>query len=153
MKDTLTIRHYLNRKVKPVVYGDAAFYPLGINVTCNGKAFRIKSRVGEYLKIYTGHVERLTKGDHDLARLFHAGLFSDPWLSLISKEKKFPVFNLMSDEIRALTKVFGLQSLKNRKLTLADIDRLYENCVKEITDVIDEHIKISFLEELKTLFL
>ena len=119
----------------------------------NGKEARIKSRLGEYLKIYAGHVERLTKGDQELARLFNAGLFSEQWLTVITKEKKFPVFHLMADEISVLKKVVELRSAKKGKIILSDIGRLYENCVKEITDIIDDFIKSSFREELKALFL
>jgi hypothetical protein len=153
MKEPFSIRHYLNRKIKPVFYEGGEFYPLGIEVGLNGKEARIKSRLGEYLKIYAGPVERMTNGDQDLARLFNASLFSDHWLTLIIKEKKFPVFHLMSDEISALKKVIGFRTAKKGIVALSDIDQLYENCVKEITDVIDDYIKSSFREELKALFL
>jgi hypothetical protein len=153
MKNTLSIRHVLNRKIKPVIYEGGEFYPVIIKVGLNRKESRIKSRLGQYLKIYAGPIERLTKGDQDLARLFNAGLFSDRWFAVITKEKKFPVYQLMSDEINVLKKVIELWSAKKGKFITSDIARLYENCVREITDVIDDFIKSSFREELKVLFL
>jgi hypothetical protein len=153
MKEPFSIKHFLNRKIKPVFYEKGEFYPLSILVQVNGKEIRIKSRLGEYLKIYTGQVERLTNGDQDLTRLFNAGLFSEHWLTIITKEKKFPVFQLISDEKNVLKKVIELQFAKNGKSAVSDISRLYQNCVKEITDVIDDFIKSSFREELKELFL
>jgi hypothetical protein len=153
MRDTFSIRHYLNRKIKPVIYSALEFYPLGITIQVNGKTARIKSRISEYLKIYTGHMERLTNGDKDLARLFNAGLFSEAWLTLITKEKKFPVFPLMTDEISVVKKVVELRSVKRGAVSLSGIGSRYEYCVKEITDVIDDFIKSSFQDELKTLFL
>ena len=153
MQDTISITHSLNRKIKPVVFAGGKFYPLDIVIQFNGKHARIKSRLGEYLKIYAGHVERLTKGDQELVRLFNAGLFSEKWIALITKEKKFPLFHLMSDEISVLIKVIGLRSANNGKVVLSDIGRMYGDCVKEITDVIDDYIKSSFREELEALFL
>jgi hypothetical protein len=153
MKELFSIKHYLNRKIKPVVYNAREFYPLGLVIHVNGKETRIKSRLGEYLKIYAGQVERLTNGDQELARLFNANLFSERWLAIVAKEKKFPVFHLMSDEISVLKKVIELRSAKKGKSAISDIGRMYENCVKEITDIIDDFIKSSFREELKALFL
>jgi hypothetical protein len=153
MKDTYSIKHFLNHKINPVIYDNAEFYPLSLVIQVNGKETRIKSRLGEYLKIYAGQVERLTNGDQDLARLFNASLLSEHWLMVITKEKKFPVFHLMSDEINVLKKVIEIRFAKKGKSALSDIDRMYENCVKEITDVIDDFIKSSFREELKALFL
>jgi len=153
MKEPISIRHYLNRKIKPVLYDAGKFYPLGLVIHVNGKEAKINSRLGEYLKIYTGHVERLTKGNQELARLFNAGLFSERWLTVINKEKKFPLFHLMSDEISVLKKVVELRSSNKGKFTISHIGSLYENCVKEITDIIDDFIKSSFQEELKVLFL
>jgi len=153
MKEPFTIKHHLNRKIKPVVFADGKFYPLYIVVQFDGKETRMRSRLGEYLKIYAGHVERLTNSDPDLVRLFNAGLFSEHWLTFITKEKKFPVFHLMKDEAGVLKKVIELRSTGKGRSSLSDIGRLYANCVKEITDVMDDFIKSSFQEELKALFL
>lgn len=153
MKDRVSITHYLDKKIKPVVFNDMKFYPLYLTVMVNAKKTRIRSRLSEYLKIYAGHVDRLTSGNRDLARLFHAGLFSETWIALITKEKKFPVFHLMSDEVSVLKKVVAFRLGRKRKATYSDIGRLYENCVKEITDMLDDFIKSSFREELETLFL
>jgi hypothetical protein len=153
MKVPISIRHFLNRKIKPVLYDAGKFYPLGLEIHVNGKEVKINSRLGEYLKIYAGHVERLTKGNQELARLFNAGLFSERWLTVITKEKKFPLFHLMSDEISVVKKVIELRFTKKGKITISNINRFYENCVKEITDIIDDFIKSAFREELKVIFL
>jgi hypothetical protein len=153
MKDKFSVRHYLNHKIKPVAYERGEFYTLSIAIKVKGKETRIKSRLGEYLRIYAGQVERLTNADQDLIRLFNTGLFSERWLSIIKKEKKFPVFHLMSDEISVLKGVLKLRSDHKGKNGISDIGRMYGNCVKEITDVIDDFIKSTFREELKALFL
>jgi hypothetical protein len=151
--EPFSAKHYLNRKIKPVVFADDKFYPLSLVVQFNGKEARIKSRLGDYLKIYAGHVERLTNGDQELVRLFNAGLFSEHWLTFITKEKKFPVFQLMKDEAGVLKKVIELRFTRKGRSSLSDIGRMYANCVKEITDVMDDFIKTSFREELEILFL
>lgn len=153
MKEEISIKHFLNRKIRPVLYDAGKFYPLGLEIHVNGKAAKINSRLGEYLKIYAGHVERLTQGNQELSRLFNAGLFSERWLTVITKEKKFPLFHLMSDEISVVKKVVQLRSANKGKIRLSNISRFYENCVKEITDIIDDFIKSAFREELKVLFL
>src|SRR4030042_7022969 len=101
MQNKVSIEHFLNKIINPVVYSSAKFFPLFLVIQSNGKKVQIKSHISEYLKIYSGPIERLTKGDKELALLFHAGLFSEPWLKKISKEKKFPVFNLMADDMTA----------------------------------------------------
>jgi len=59
----------------------------------------------------------------------------------------------MTDEVNMLKKVIGLHFTPKGKTDLSGIGQLYENCVKEITDIIDDYIKSSFQEELKVLFL
>lgn len=153
MQNKLSIQHFLNTKMKPVLHSSEKFYPLCLAIQSNRKKLTIKSRLSEYLKIYSGPVERLTDGNKELALLFHSGLFSESRLKKITKEKKFPVYHLMADEISVLKKVIELRITSRGSASLSDIEHRYEYCVKEITDVIDEYIKSAYLEELKALFL
>jgi len=153
MSDKITIKHFLNTKIKAVPYAAGEFYPLYLTIQSDSKKVQIRSGLSEYLKIYNGPIERLTNGDKQLALLMNSGLLSEPWLKKISREKKFPVYHLMTDEVNMLKKVIGLHFTPKGKTDLSGIGQLYENCVKEITDIIDDYIKSSFQEELKVLFL
>ncbi|MBN2273759.1 MAG: hypothetical protein JXR41_15250 [Bacteroidales bacterium] len=153
MPPKVTIEHYLNKKIKPVPCSSGKFYPLYLQIQSNGKTVRIKSNLSRYLKIYNGPLERMTNGDKELALLMNSGLFSESWLKKITHEKRFPVFHLMADEISVLKKVIRLRYNKKENTVFSDIGRMYENCVKEITDVFDDFIKSAFQEELKVLFL
>jgi hypothetical protein len=149
----ISIKHQLNKSIKPVSYLSADFYPLQMMIDFNGKKYRIKSRIGAYLKIYSSPLERLTKGDKQLTLLFSSGLFSQPWLNAISKDREFPVFSLLEDEINAMTRVIEMMAENKGRILTSQLGHNYENCLKEITDVIDDYIKTSFQEELKELFL
>ena len=153
MSDKITIKHFLNTKIKAVPFATGQFYPLYLIIQSDSKKVQIRSGLSEYLKIYNGPVERLTNGDKQLALLMNSGLLSEPWLKKIIREKKFPVYHLMNDEVNMLKKVIGLSFNQKRKTDLSGIGQMYENCVKEITDIIDDFIKSSFQEELKVLFL
>jgi hypothetical protein len=153
MINKFTIKHFLNTKFKPVVYSSGEFYPLYLAIQSDGKKVQIRSGLNEYLKIYNGPLERLTNGDKQLALLMNSGLFSETWLKKIHREKKFPVFHLMADEINVLKKIIEFRITGKGNAALSDIVNMYENCVKEITDIIDDFIKSAFQEELKVLFL
>ncbi len=153
MQDKVDIKHFLNTKIKAVPYAGSDFYPLYLAIQTGGKKVQIKSGLSGYLKIYNGPLERLTNGDKQLALLMHSGLFSEPWLRKINRDKKFPVYPLMADEISALKKVIEYRMAGKGKIDLSGIGLLYENCIREITDVIDDHIKSAFQDELKALFL
>ena len=153
MHDKITIKHFLNTKIKAVPYADEKFYPLYLTLQSESKKVQFRSNLTEYLKIYNGPLDRLTGGDKQLAFLMNSGLFSDRWLKKINREKRFPVFQLMADEINSLKKVITLRYDKKGNTDLSRIELIYENCVREITDVIDDHIKSAFQEELKALFL
>ena len=153
MSDKITIKHFLNTKIKAVPFAAGQFYPLYLIIQSDRKKVQIRSGLSEYLKIYNGPVERLTNGDKQLALLMNSGLLSEPWLKKIIREKKFPVYHLMTDEVNMLKKVIGLHFTQKGKTDLSGIGQMYENCVKEITDIIDDFIKSSFQEELKVLFL
>lgn len=153
MDERIIVEHQLNVRTKPHKYLSSDFYPLNIYINIFGKTINLKSRISEYLKIYTGQVNRLTKGDKELSRIFISGLFSQQWLEEIVGNKKFPVYHLLSDEIDVIKKIIEMKINRERHIDLSKINRLYENYIKEITDVIDEYIKKSFLDELKSLFL
>jgi hypothetical protein len=153
MQRNVSIEHFLNTKLKPVAYLSGKFYPLFLTIHLDGKKIQIKSRINEHLKIYSSNLERLTEGDKQIALLFNSGLFSQQWLTTITRGKKFPVYPLMADEINVLKRIIELRLANNNKSTLSKIGLYYENYIKEITDIIDDHIKSAFQEELKTLFL
>lgn len=153
MNNKVTIKHFLNTKIKPVPYAAGEFYPLYLIIQSDSKKVQIRSRLSEYLKIYNGPLERLTTGDKQLALLMNSGLLSEPWLKKIGREKRFPVYNLMADEISVLKRVVEFRFAGKGKTDLAGIGQIYENCVREITDIIDDYIKSVFQKELKALFL
>jgi len=153
MQPECSIEHFLNTKGKPVVYAAGKYYPLFLSIRSGRKKVMLKSRLSEHLRIYNGPLERMADGDKQLAGLFNDGLFSEPWLKTIIRDKKFPVFPLMADEISVLKSIVALRFTGKADLDLSNIDRYYENCVKEITDIIDDFIKSAFQEELHALFL
>jgi hypothetical protein len=153
MASNISIKHALNKKAKPLAHATGEFFPLELIVEVNGKKARIKSHLSEYLKIYSGHIDTMTNGDRDLTQLINTGLFSENMLKILWDEKKFPIYQLLTDEINVLKKVIELRKDKKGGFSLAGLEHTYQNCVKEITDIIDDYIKAAYQGELKTLFL
>lgn len=150
----ITVKHYLNLRAKPQSYGKEKFYPLYIQIIVTGKKAQIKSRINEHLKIYRSDIERITHNVPVLKNLFLDGYFSDTWLKLIQKQKLFPLWHLLNDEIQVITRIIKFNNpFHNKEFTLSNFSAEYQKHSTEITRILDESIKEWYRSELKNLFL
>ena len=76
----ITVKHYLNKRAKPKVYQREAYYPMYIQLIVDAKKAQIKSRLNQYLGLYHGEIERLTKKDSQLGKLILSGYFTEKLL-------------------------------------------------------------------------
>jgi hypothetical protein len=120
----------------------------------DAKKAQIKSRMNQYLGLYHGELEHLTKKDAQLDRLVLSGYFSEGMIEKIAADEIFPVAQLMADEIGVITKIIRLQKpFENKSFSLNNFSAEYQKHVTEITDILDSSIKDLYRSSLNKVFL
>ena len=66
----ISVKYYLNKRVKPIILSSQQFYPLYIKISVKGIKAEIKSKIYHHLKIYRSDLERITKNDAELTKCF-----------------------------------------------------------------------------------
>lgn len=150
----ITVKHYLNKRAKPRVYNKEKYYPLYIQIIVSGKKAQIKSKINEHLKIYRSDIERITQQNEELNELLLAGFFTDSLMKGIVKNKVFPLFHLLNDEVQVITRIIKFNNpFDNKEFTLSNFSDQYRVHTTEITWILDNRIKERYLKELKSIFL
>ena len=150
----ITVKHYLNKRAKPKTYHKDRFYPLYIQIIVTGKKAQIKSKINEHLKIYRSDIERFTKNDDELNKLILAGYLSDKLLDKIIKNKIFPIYHLLIDEVNIIKRIIRFyKPFEDENFTLSNFSNEYKKHTTEITNILDNKIKEMYQTELKSLFL
>jgi hypothetical protein len=150
----ITVKHYLNKRAKPKFLPREKYYPLYIQIIVNGKKAQIKSKINEHLKIYRSDVERITKSNQTMHSLLMEGYVSDKFFEEIKKNKIFPLYHLLMDEVNVITRIISLQQpFTNKDFTLNNFSDDYSKYTEEITNKLDSKIKDLYLQELKNIFL
>lgn len=150
----ITVKHYLNKRAKPRVYNKEKYYPLYIQIIVSGKKAQIKSKINEHLKIYRSDIERITQQNEELNELLLAGFFTDALMKGIVKNKIFPLFHLLNDEVQVITRIIKFNNpFDNKEFTLSNFSDQYRVHTTEITWILDNRIKERYLKELKSIFL
>lgn len=150
----ITVKHYLNSRAKPKIYRKEEYYPLYVQLIVDAKKAQIKSRLNQYLGLYHGDIEHITKKDTQLDKLILSGYFTEKLIDKITSESAFPVAPLMEDEIAVITKIIRLQKpFENKQFSLNNFSTEYIKHVTEITDILDSSIKDSYRNSLNKVFL
>ncbi len=150
----ITVKHYLNKRAKPKLYKKEEYYPLYIQLIVDAKKAQIKSRLSQYLEIYHSEIEQFTRRDSQLDRLLLSGYFTEKLFETILDENRFPVAQLLEDEVAVITKIISLQKpFDNKHFTLNNFSVEYKKHVSEITEILDDSIKTSYRKSLNNLFL
>jgi len=150
----ITVKHYLNLRAKQKLHGKEKFFPLYIQIIVCGKKAQIKSRINEHLKIYRSDIDRITKHNAELSDLFLGGYFSEGQLKIITKQRIFPIWHLLSDEVQVITRIIRFNKpFGNANFSLSNFSWEYQKHSTEITNILDASIKKWYLRELKELFL
>ena len=150
----ITVKHYLNKRAKPRVYQREDYYPLYVQLIVDAKKAQIKSRLNQYLGLYHGDLEYLTKKDSQLGKLILSGYFTDKLIDKVSDQNVFPIAPLMEDEIAVITKIIRLRKpFENKHFSLNNFSVEYKKHVTEITDILDSSIKTLYRGSLNKVFL
>lgn len=150
----ITVKHYLNFRAKAKIFQREKFFPLYIQIIVNGKKAQIKSRIHEFLKIYRSDIERITQNNADFYNLILDGYFSEKFLDTIEKKNIFPLIQLLQDEVIILKRIIAHQRpFDNNEFTLFNFGSEYQIHTTEITKIIDNHIKVAYLGEMREIFL
>ena len=148
------IQHFLKKDAEPVTYQSESYYPLYIQINVLNKKATIKSRLDEHIKIYQSALEKFTNSDRQFQKLISAGYFSENSLKSINNEQIFPIYHLLNDEIYVLNKLIDYKiTNKSGDFNMQNLDREYITFTLEISDILDDHIKNQYIEEVKYIFL
>jgi len=149
----ITVKHYLNKRAKPKVYNRESYYPLYIQLIVYARKAQLKSRIHEHLKIYQSQVEQLCDKDSGMAKLILAGYFTVKQLDHFCSNEIFPLNNLLNDEIEVIKRIISLQKpFESNSFTLNNFSGEYKLHITEITDILDDHIKLRYRENLNEIF-
>jgi hypothetical protein len=150
----ITVKHYLNKRAKPKIIVREKYFPLYIQIIVSGKKAQIKSKINEHLKIYRSDVERITKNNELMHQFLMEGYISEKLLDDIKKNRLFPLYPLLMDEISVLTRIISLhQPFSNPDFSLNEFSEEYSKYTEEITKRIDNKIKELYIEELNNILL
>lgn len=150
----ITIRHFLNKKIKPRIYKNEKYYPLYIQITSDDKKYDIRSNISEHLKIYQSDIFRICKQDKDYLDVISSGHFSEKFFHSILKDQIFPLYQLINDETLVIKKILLYKnSAREVIISLENFQEEYHLNTIEITDLLDIHIKKRYIAELKQIFL
>lgn len=150
----ITVKHYLNVRAKVKMLGKESFYPLYVQIIVSGKKAQIKSRINEHLRIYRSDIDRITSHDKAINELLLDGYFSEDLLKSINKQKTFPIWHLLNDEVQVITRIIRFNKpFNNEQFSLSNFSWEYQKHTMEITNIFDQNIKQWYLTELKTMFL
>ncbi|MFN8207430.1 MAG: hypothetical protein U0T82_08485 [Bacteroidales bacterium] len=150
----ITVKHYLNVRAKVKMHGRESFFPLYVQIIVSGKKAQIKSRINEHLRIYRSDIDRLTSHDKEVNELLMEGYVSEELLRTIHRQKTFPIYHLLNDEVQVITRIIRFNKpFDNEQFTLSNFSWEYQKHTMEITSIFDQNIKQWYLAELKGLFL
>lgn len=153
-KRKITVKHYLNKRAKEKTLKGQGYFPLYIQIIVNARKAQLKSRINEHLGIYRSDIERFTNNDSELSQMLLSGYFSDKLLAQVLEKQTFPIYHLLMDEIEVLKRIIRLHNpFTDPDFALNNISFEYQMHVAEITRVLDDRIKESYINELKAIFL
>ena len=149
----ITVKHYLNKRAKPKTYKKELCYPLYIQLIVYAKKAQLKSRINHHLELFQSEIESISGKDHKLAEIMLSGYFTEKQIARVYQNQTFPLHQLLNDEIEVIRRIIALQHpFDNKDFTLNDFSEEYRRHVTEITDILDDHIKDMYLENLNKIF-
>ena len=149
----ITVKHYLNKRAKPKIYNRESYYPLYIQLIVYTRKAQLKSRINEHLKLYQSQLEQQCKKDGDMAKLMLTGYFTTKQLDQFYRNEIFPLYNLLNDEIEVIKRIISLQKpFESSSFTLNNFSGEYKLHITEITDILDDHIKLKYRDNLNEIF-
>lgn len=149
----ITVKHYLNKRAKPRIYRNEAYYPLYIQLIVYARKAQLKSRINNHLAIYRSEIEQICSKDGELAGLMLSGYFTEKYLERFCRNETFPLFNLLNDEVEVIRRIISLQDpFGNKSFTLNNFSREYALHITEITDILDDYIRRKYRENLNSIF-
>lgn len=149
----MKVTHFLNKKIKPVDFSGELFYPLFVSISFKNKEAQVKSCINEHLKIYRSEIERITENEPERRKLISSGLFSQEFLDEISSKEIFPLYHLQLDEIHVIEKILAFKENQSKDIDLSDFNNDFIKHTTEITTILDERIKESYRQELRSIFM
>jgi hypothetical protein len=149
----ITVKHYLNKRALPCSFGGTDFFPLYIQIIAAGNKAQIKSKINDYITSYQSIIHTNFNSE-ELTEIIKRGYFSEKLLAVIYKEKAYPVYNLLEDELNIVSRlILNNKAYKTKAFTLVNVSSTYENYLTDICDILESAVKRMYINELNRIFL
>ena len=151
----LKIYHELDLNVKPVKKSSADYFPLQIVVEYNDNKVLIDSKISSFFRIYSSELDRYVNCEKEIRNFLLSNLFRKEDIAYFEKEKAFPFYHMMNDEKEVIRKIINLNVSNEKASFMVSEDLIYEfeKYTSEITELMDEQIKTTYLDEVKKIFI
>lgn len=148
----ITVKHYLNKRAIAKVYEGKKFYPLYIQIITSTQKAQIKSKLCEHIFPYLAHIQMHSR-DKVLTNLIKSGFFSEELLKITQREKPFPLYHLLTDEIKIFTRIIqNEREYKSKSFSLVNFSNTCNNYLSDIFHTLDKGLKAWYLNELNRIF-
>lgn len=150
---TLKIEHYLNTSESGSPYSAEDFYPVELKISYNDKTIHIRSKIADYCQLYRSDIKNLIDNQQELLKHALQGYYTEKFYTLIFKEKLFPIYDLLMDEIQLIEKIISFnQPFDEKNFTAHNVGTEYVKHTTDIAHILDDNIKELYLNEIKGLF-
>ncbi len=149
----VTVKHYLNKRALPHSFEGTNYYPLYIQIIAAGHKAQIKSKISDHISPYICILQKeINSGD--LTEIIKSGYFSEKLLSDIYREKFFPLYYLLQDELHIVSGLIRInRTYKTRAFTLVNFSATYDIYLRDIADILESAVKKLYINELNKIFL
>ncbi len=132
----ITVKHYLNKKIKPQIRDDKTYYSVYIRIIYNKMIYQIKSKFAQFLEI-------------------HKGFYNDVYFvennSFLTEEEfnKYDKYRIVMEyESSLIYKIIDYQlKIKNQNV-FSDLSRIYFAYSRNVTAIVDYIVLNEFLNDL-----
>jgi len=149
----ITVKHYLNKRALPRSFEGNDYYPLYVQIIAAGHKAQIKSKIANHISPYLSILQK-TFHSEEFIEIITCGYYSEKLLSAIYKDRMFPLYSLLEDE---LTIISGLlhnnKAYKTKNFTLVNFSCLYEVYLKDVIDIMESAVKRLYINEINRIFL
>ncbi len=151
--ENLKIRHYLNQSNQVHSVGSEYFYPLELSIVFFEKSINVRSKIADYVKLYSRDVKKLFENNNNISRNVLQGYFSEKIFRKIEKEKLYPIYDLLMDEADFVKRIIAFhQPFNPENFTARNFTWEYADFTTEVGYILDDAIKEKYRTELKGIF-
>lgn len=149
----LDIKHFINTQEFAKAYWNEDFHPLDVHISYKGESIQIRSKMRDFLRFYHSDIKKIMRDNPKASRYLMMGYFTDEIFDELYKERIFPLYDLLVDEIDMIRKIIEFnEPFDIHHFTARNFTREYVKHTTEISHILDDAIKDQYMNEIKSIF-